>query len=434
MLLYNFFDHRNPDTVYLQTEKAAYTYGDISEFVGDFEESYLREELSVIALKIENQAVLTFCMWASLYYKQSFILLPPKLDATLEKSLLYEASCCKVITSTTPKNSSACLIEHITSYQLNAITPNYEKKSPKVGFISSGTTGKPKLIWNTFQQISTSLETTQTHDFMPYTKAKNVLISPFLTHSYGFSALLEYTQGNSMIFIPSNASFAGIFKLMAKKDIQTQITAIEGVPYFYKQLLVLQKKIHFSNLQHIGFGGDFVHDSLLKSLRKVYANTSFSIRYGISEIPSVVGLNTFLRLEENTNSYEIHPHYTITISDEILVSTTDTTSLIATGDVGAMHDGKLVIIDRKANFLKVKGYKIAPNYIEKVFLATEMIEDVQVFAKNDTLIAHIIPTKNYDKVNLKNYLQHQLPTYAVPDQIKEVATIERTRTGKIMRH
>jgi acyl-CoA synthetase (AMP-forming)/AMP-acid ligase II len=431
--MYNFFAQRKPNAIYLQTEKAAYTYGDVSEFVDDFEENYLREELSVIALKIEDQAVLTFCIWACLYYEQSFVLLPPKLDETLEKSLLYEASCFKVITSTTSKKSSAFLIEHITSYQLNEVTPNYEKKLAKVGFISSGTTGKPKLIWNMFQQISASLETTQTHDFMPYTKAQNILISPFLTHSYGFSALLEYTQGNSIIFIPSNASFAGIFKLMAKKDIQKQITAIEGVPYFYKQLLVFQKKIHFSNLQHIGFGGDFVHDSLLKSLRNIYASASFSVRYGISEIPSVIGLNTFSRLEDNTNSYKIHPRYAITANDEILVQSADNDLMIATNDVGFLKDERLHVIDRKNNFLKVKGYKISTNHIEKVFLATEMIEDVQVFAKNDTLIAQIIPTKNYDKVNLKNYLQGQLPTYAIPDQIKEVATIERTRTGKIMR-
>jgi hypothetical protein len=52
----------------------------------------------VIALKIEDQAVLTFCIWACLYYEQFFILLPSKLDEILEKSLLYEAYCFKAIT------------------------------------------------------------------------------------------------------------------------------------------------------------------------------------------------------------------------------------------------------------------------------------------------------------------------------------------------
>jgi acyl-coenzyme A synthetase/AMP-(fatty) acid ligase len=437
MLLYNFLANRKHDAIYLKTEKAAYTYAELFSFVHDFEKIFLKDTNEIIALKIKDQALLVFCSWACIMHQKSFVLLPFQIDSNLEESLLTEASCNLLITSK-EKLSESFGVEDLTSQHIKEKTE--EKEQPyisKVGFISSGTTGKPKLIWNTSQQLGTSLETTREHEFMPYTKAQHVLISPFLTHSYGFSALLEYTQGNSTILIPSEASFAGIFRLMAKKKIQSQITAIEGVPYFYKQLLVFKKKIHFSNLKHIGFGGDFVHDSLLKSLREVYQNVSFSVRYGISEIPSVIGLNRFTSLENNTNSYALLPLYAIQIAtendNEILVNYTDDSTQIATGDIGSLENNQLIIIDRKASFLKVKGYRILPNYIEKTILASEMIQEVQVFAKNDSLTAHIIPHKNYQKTELINYLRSKLPNYALPNSIKEVETIERTSTGKIRR-
>lgn len=433
MLLYNFLANRKPDAIYLQTDKAAYTYAEWFSFVNDFEKQFLANTNEIIALKIKDQALLAFCNWSCIIHRKTFVLLPFEIDRNLEESLLLEASCTLVIT---PKEhvSSAFTVNDLTSYRIKEQTATAEQPNlAKIGFVSSGTTGIPKLIWNTHQQIGVSLESIRMNDCMPYCNDQHVLISPFLTHSYGFSALLEYTQGNSTIYIPSEATFAGIFRLMAKKEVQSKITAIEGVPYFYKQLLVFKKKIHFSNLKHIGFGGDFVHDSLLKSLREVYLDVSFSVRYGVSEIPSVIGLNTFTRLEDNTNSYTILPIYNIDSTDEIMIQNMYDTTEIATGDIGFMETGRLCIVDRKASFLKVKGYKVSPNHIEKVCLDAEMIQDVQVFTKNDALIAHIIPLENYDKVALKNYLRSHLPTYALPDSIKEVKTIERTNTGKIIR-
>lgn len=433
MNLHNFIANRKPDAIYLQTEKAAYTYAELLSFVTNFEKQFLTDANEVIALKIKNQALLAFCSWACLIHRKSFVLLPFHIDSNLEEHLLEEASC-NVLISSKENLSTSFGVGDFTSQRIKEQTVKKEEPHvSKIGFLSSGTTGKPKLIWNTSQQFSTSLTTTHEHDFMPYTKAQNVLITPFLTHSYGFSALLEYTQGKSTIYIPSEATFAGIFRLMAKKEIQAQVTAIEAVPYFYKQLLVFQKKIHFSNLKHIGFGGDFVHDSLLQSLWNVYKNVSFSIRYGVSEIPSVIGLNTFSRLEDNTNSYEIHPRYTVTTENEIVVSNNYNATQIATGDIGFIEEGRLFVIDRKASFLKVKGYKVSPNYIEKVCMDSGMIQEVHVLTKNDVLIAEIIPLANFDKVCLKNYLRSQLPNYAVPDKIRAVETIERTQTGKIIR-
>lgn len=434
MQLYNFFKDRNPNKIYLQTEKAAYTYDDLFEFIDDFEESFLREELSVIALKIEDQALLIFCIWACIYHDQSFILLPSQLNETLEKKLLIEAACFKVITTKEVKKTAPFLIEFITSYQVKEVIPTYGKKAlPTIGFISSGTTGTPKLIWNTYEQIQTSLESIHKHNYMPYCAHQHVLISPFLTHSYGFSALLEYSQGNSTIIIPSEASFSGLFRLIAKKEMQSRITAIEAVPYFYKQLLVFKNKIHFSNLIHIGFGGDFVPDTLLKSLREIYLEASFSIRYGISEIPSLIGLNTFTILENNTNSYAILPEYTISIDTanegEIIVNNT-----IATGDIGILENNRLKIMDRKSSFIKIKGYKVSPNAIENCILNASSIEDVYVYNKDDKLIANVIPKVSFDKIALTNYLRSKLPLYALPDIIKEVTAIDRTITGKIIRN
>ena len=107
---------------------------------------------------------------------------------------------------------------------------------------------------------------------------------------------------------------------------------------------------------------------------------------------------------------------------------------IATGDIGLLENNQLTIIDRKAAFLKVKGYKVSSNYVEKIILDSEMIQEVHVLAENDTLIANVIPLSNYDKNKLIHFLQRNLPYYFMPDRIEEVKRMKRTNTGKISRH
>lgn len=433
MLVQDLLSSKNPDAVYLQTEKTAYSYAALSLFVRDFKKDFLATPHEMIALQIQDQALLAFCIWACIQQEQSFVLLPFQIDTELKKQLLSKASCNFLITSQ-ENLSNKFGIKDLTGHCIREHSTTPTKLTvAKIGFVSSGTTGTPKLIWNTFAQLETSLAGIHAHDFIPYSKSQCVLLSPFLTHSYGFSALLEYTLGNSTICLPSEASFAGLFRFLSQKKIQLQVTAIEGVPYFYKQLVVLQKKIRFQRLQHVGFGGDFVHDPLLQSLRTVYPEVSFSIRYGISEIPSVIGLNIFTELKDHQKSYTIHPDYSVTVGEEIVVHTNGNDTPIYTGDVGFVKEGRLFMTDRKAVFIKVKGYKVSPNYIESVLLVSEMVDDAKVFAKNDALIAQVIPLANFDKVGLKQYLRSQLPPYALPDIIKEVETIARTNTGKISR-
>ena len=433
MFLQNFITNKNPNAVYLHTEKAAYTYADMSAFVVSFAQTFLEDTNEVVALKVNDQALLAGCIWACLQHEQSFVLLPFQIDSALEKRQLSEALCTVVITSK-ESLSEELDIHNLTSYRIKENSEKLKNESvPKIGFVSSGTTGMPKLIWNTFAQLQASLDCISQEQLMPYCEQQHVLLTPFLTHSYGFSALLEYTLGNSTIYLPSEASFAGLFRLLAKKDIQAKITAVEGVPYLYSQLLVLQKKIRFPNVQHLGFGGDFVHDTLLQALHNLYPKASYSVRYGISEIPSVIALNTFDTTEKNTHSYKILPCYSITIDEEIVVHSKELFTPIYTGDVGYVKNDRLHIEGRYTSFIKVKGYKVSPNFVENALLNSQMIQEARVFLKNDTLIADVISTEKVDKVALKTYLRSQLPPYAVPDMIKEVESIRRTNTGKISR-
>jgi len=282
MNLNNLLDNKDPDDVFVLTETKPYLFSELFVFIEGFKKKILNHDHDqIIVLKLENQVVLAFCIWACINYKKSFILLPFQIDLVLEKKLLREIICPTIITKKEQKTKSHLSINDLTSYQIKNGKSTEKKliENKSIGFISSGTTGNPKLIWNSYLQFENSLNAIRMHNFMPYCTNQYVLISSFLTHSYGFSAFLEYMQGNSTIIIPSEVSFSIIFRLITNKKIQSLVTVIEGVPYFYKQLLVLKDKFHFKNLQHIGFGGDFVHETLLESLKEQYSLISFSIRF-----------------------------------------------------------------------------------------------------------------------------------------------------------
>ncbi len=430
---------------YLGIGNTTYSQTEIEKYIHCIEEKFLILNKDVITLKIEDQFLLICAIWACIKSKKSFVLLPDKIEKKQENKLMQQAlsnSKLTLITKIDLNKEPSINDLIIEQKEVNLPTKITERKT-SIAFISSGTTGAPKLIWVSYLQCIHSLQAIHESSFMPYTKNAHVLLSPLITHSYGFSCLLEYTMNNASIVIPRQASMLGVFNLITKKEVQLSITTIEGVPYFYKQLQVLKNKIKFKNLSHIGFGGDFVTHILVTFFKKYYSNLTFSIRYGISEIPSIISLEKFKDPSIQDGLGDILSIYDVKIrrtgkgkkEGEIMVHYKDDISnTITTEDLGLLKNRKLKILGRKSSFIKVKGYRISCIQIEEAIKNSKTVDDVKVSTENDRIAAYIVPKEiPFKKNDLKKYLNTQLPYYSIPDTINEVVEIKRTITGKIIR-
>jgi acyl-CoA synthetase (AMP-forming)/AMP-acid ligase II len=261
----------------------------------------------------------------------------------------------------------------------------------------------------------------------------------------------------STIALPRGISPLGAIGDLRDPNLAGNITAIEGVPYFYAQLSKLSKRIKLPKLRHIGYGGGALVPAVFELLRVAYPVQTCSVRYGMTETPSVVSqkIFNFVGDEDWTSSGLVLPLYDLRIVDETgtialpgqvgeiclkgdclalpYLGEIDRTDFFATGDLGYVDNHhELHVIGRKSVYLESRGFRVSPEYVESVAFLHDGVCDCQALNNNGSLWLNVVSVLSANE--LLSFLSERLPGYAVPDQIKFVKSIERTMSGKIRRH
>lgn len=328
-------------------------------------------------------------------------------------------------------------------------------------FQTSGTEGEPKWVrchhWQCFEIV----ECMWREGALQHACEQTVYLTPPLFHSYGLSSLLEYTRSGSTIVLPSGSSTLGPIGELGEREVGERITAIEGVPHLYVQFSKLAGRISLPQLRHLGFGGGALDLDAVKQIRNHYPDITYSVRYGLTETPSVVSHKLF-RPPYDTDwqsSGRVMPVYRIDIVDafgnilgpgqegEIVVSgrcvasysdtmRNSSENVLRTGDIGYLtHEGELVVVGRRSAFLKYRGFRLSPEHIETVIRSFPGVNDCRVSVRESSLVAEVVscdcPMKKHE---LLNYLLKRLPNYAIPEDVMAVERIPRTASGKIKRY
>lgn len=111
--------------------------------------------------------------------------------------------------------------------------------------------------------------------------------------------------------------------------------------------------------------------------------------------------------------------------------------LYRTGDLGKWdQDGKVQLIGRIDNQVKVRGFRIEPGEIEEALLHSGMVNQCLVMAKDipsgeKQLIAYIQPTSTFNSEQLLHYLKTTLPDYMVPAFLITVDHFKKNANGKL---
>jgi amino acid adenylation domain-containing protein len=104
-----------------------------------------------------------------------------------------------------------------------------------------------------------------------------------------------------------------------------------------------------------------------------------------------------------------------------------------TGDIGRIdYDGNIEFLGRKDRQIKVRGFRVEIDEIEKALLLNPAITEAAIIAKNEqSLIAYITTNNNVDISKIKQELKAHLPAYMIPDEIIVVESIPRHGNGKV---
>ena len=335
-----------------------------------------------------------------------------------------------------------------------------EKPASEAGFFfrTSGTEGEPKFIFCSHRQVELAIQAMRENGCLQHAGDQHVLVTPSLAHSYGLSSFLEYSVCGSSVRLPSSRKALGPLMELGKSD-PVPVSAVEGVPYFYEQLVRMSKRIDFSSIRHVGFGGGSVPAAAKTWLSKELPHVSVSVRYGMTETPSVVSQNFLTSaavddwdhagiplpildvavLQEDGRECDTGEDGELHIRGETVVVENvcddDGVGWFQSGDIGYVDcKGRLHITGRKSAFLKRRGYRFSPEDIEQRMDAHPDIIESMILQVDSALVARIVPADtDVTRTQLLKGIAELVPDYAVPDSIEIVQSIPRTDSGKIKR-
>lgn len=342
----------------------------------------------------------------------------------------------------------------------------YRPQSPVLLLNTSGTTGKPKIVMLSVNNIEACIEGYLAKmDFKLFKGSKYILASPF-TSAYGLMIIFACLKIQYALVILKSPFSITNFLHTAEKY---QVTLFEGGSPVIRMLWQLSKansQIQFQYPLYYGFGGSKISSIALQELKANHPQLEFWPGYGMTEASPLISKNQVVKTNPNYDTVgtaiqgetiRILHHDKLTdmpnITGEIVVkgknimlgyykNRTETKKVfnkgyLYTGDIGYLdEDNHLYIVGRKKNIVIVRGMNVSVEEVENTLINSGYVEDCIVYSQkdameNEMLCAKVIPiSKNIDKQTIIDYCSTHLANYKVPHTIYIVDTIEKTFSGK----
>ena len=357
---------------------------------------------------------------------------------------------------------------------------------------TSGTTGNPKGVMITYENIKTNMEGVRAVDLVNETDVILAMLPYHHIMPLCFTLILPMYMGVPIVLL-TEISSSSLLKTLQ----ENRVTVILGVPRVWEMLdKAIMIKINESSLAkfmfkmaekinsmairkmlfskvHKQFGG---HIRLMvsggakidKNILEDFRTMGFCAiqGYGMTETAPIIAFNVPGR-ERSDSAGEVIPNVEVKIADdgEILVKgknvmkgyynnekateeAFDKDGWFHTGDLGRMDGKYLIIIGRKKEMIVLpNGKNIDPNDIEnEIIKNTDLIKEIAVTEYKEQLLAIIYPDFQQIEakkiVNIKDAIKWEVidkynvtaPNYKKIHYIKIVKKeLPKTRIGKIRR-
>ena len=357
---------------------------------------------------------------------------------------------------------------------------------------TSGTTGNPKGVMITYENIETNMAGVRAVDLV---NENDVILAMLPYHHIMplcFTLILPMYLGVPIVLL-TEISSASLLKTLQ----ENRVTVIVGVPRVWEMLdkaimtkinqssvakfmfklasktnsmsirKMLFSKVHKQFGGHIRLmvsGGAKIDKNILEDFRTMGFRAIQG--YGMTETAPIIAFNVPGR-ERSDSVGEVIPNVEVKIADdgEVLVKgknvmkgyykneaatkeAFDVEGWFHTGDLGKMDGKYLIIIGRKKEMIVLpNGKNIDPNDIEaEIMKNTDLIKEIAVTEYNEQLVAIIYP--DFEKlqaqqiVNIKDAIKWEVidkynvtaPNYKKIHDIKIIKQeLPKTRLGKIRR-
>jgi long-chain acyl-CoA synthetase len=457
MNIYNYFNYsflKNPDKIFIKTEKKKYTYRKINELINNLEANIFIGKYIVI---IHPNCIFHFVLYI-LASKLNKTLVTLDHNSQLENTLnnikkfkLNNIFCSKNLKKDIIKNK----------IKTNFIFQNKKKNNDKkflnkndiflLTFTSGSTTSPKPIALSQKTKIDRAFSNIKLYNL---NKKDNLIISTPLHHTLAIRLMtISIVLGTEITFL-ENYNLMSFLKIIKKNNCNFTF-------FVSNQLIEIIKKK--SNLNYLkNFKSIVSSSSTLPNIERSKLLNFFSgdifEMYGLSEAAIVSNLNLRKnKLHLNSVGKPI-PHVKIKIKKfknknygEILIKSKymclgylkknqllkiKNNSFFETGDIGKIVNNYLYLIGRKKRMIKINGISIFLEDIEKTLIIKNFVKDcvaAPLYSKENInpRICILYEEKKLNINELKKKCFKTLPTYQLPTYYFKINNIPKNSMGKL---
>jgi len=319
--------------------------------------------------------------------------------------------------------------------------------------LTSGTTGRPKLVAHTLESLASAIDRSQT-------PAGRIVWSTFydIRRYGGLQILLRaILTGKSLVLSDSKES-TGDFLLRAASH---GVTHISGTPSQWRRAL-MSPAAHAINPEYVRLSGEVADQSILNSLQAFYprarvahafasteAGVAFEVNDRVAGLPvgAIDGTpNVDMKVADNTLRIRSARTASCYLGDHAPVLK-DADGFVDTGDMVELRDGRYYFVGRRDGIINVGGLKVYPEEVEAVINRHPEVQVSLVRAKKnpvtgalvvaDVVLSAVEFPARRDVRTLQNDIllmcRETLSTHKVPAIINFVPALAVAESGKMIR-
>jgi acyl-coenzyme A synthetase/AMP-(fatty) acid ligase len=319
--------------------------------------------------------------------------------------------------------------------------------------LTSGTTGRPKMVLHTLASLAGAIYTGE-----PPTKV--VWATFYDMRRYGGLQiyLRAVLTGSSLVLSATQESTANYLQRAGEADV----THISGTPSHWRRALMSPEADRIAP-RYIRLSGEIADHAILNSLRSFYpdaeishafatteAGVAFDVRDGLSGFPACLLTDTAgvemkvadatLRIRSSRNAERY--------LGENQLALKDAEGFVDTGDVLELRDGRYHFQGRRDGVINVGGLKVHPEEVEAVLNRHPEVRLSLVKTKKNPITGALVvadvllkdpSTPEGEEARelqrtIKQFCREWLAPHKVPVAISFVSTLAISETGKLVRH
>ena len=311
---------------------------------------------------------------------------------------------------------------------------------------TSGTTGRPKLIYHNFQSLSRTI-------ICNIDKGVAFRWGLFYDQSRfaGLQVILQSLIGGSLLITTNQRTF----EAQINAAVRYKINALSATPSLWRKLLMTERSSTIP-ISLITLGGEIVDQSLLNQLkisyptakiRHIYASTEvgvgFVVNDGLAGFPEKWLESNQLPVKIKICDGRLFIKPKLIASGKEIQNRLDDQGFIDSGDCVELSNGRVLFKGRDSGAINIGGNKVQPEEVEMVIRQLSCISDVRIFGKENPILGQLIcvdlikSSKNNNEKEIKNeviqYCKKKLDNHKVPFLFRFVDHLPMSFSGKIVR-